>query len=79
MNYFYILRCKDGTLYCGAAKDLKAREQLHNLGKGSKYVLARGGGTIVYSEQFDTWSEALKREAAVKKWPRARKLALIKN
>ena len=38
MHYFYILRCKDNSLYCGYTNNLKAREALHNSGKGSKYV-----------------------------------------
>jgi len=79
MFYFYILKCKDGTLYSGSAKDLKEREAKHNSGKGSKYVYAHGGGKIVYSERFRSWGKALRREAAVKKLSRAKKLELIKN
>jgi len=78
MFYFYILKCKDGTLYSGSTKDLRQREQKHNSGKGSKYVFARGGGKIVYSEKFRLWSKTLKREAEVKKWVRVKKLNLIK-
>ncbi len=77
MPYFYILKCKDKTLYSGVTKDLKAREKLHNQGKGSKYVFSRGGGKIIYSEKYKTLSQALKREAEVKQWPRHKKLALI--
>ena len=78
MFFFYILRCKDESLYCGSTNDLKHREKLHNLGKGSKYVKSRGGGKIVYSEKFRTLSKALKREAEVKGWARAKKQKLIK-
>jgi predicted GIY-YIG superfamily endonuclease len=78
MFYFYILKCKDGTLYSGSARDLKEREAKHNSGKGSKYVYAHGGGKIVYSEKFRSWSKTLKREAEVKKWARIKKLNLIK-
>jgi len=77
MYYFYILRCKDGTLYCGSTNNISKREAMHNAGKGSKYVASRGGGEIVYSEKFKTINLALRREAAVKKWPREKKLALI--
>lgn len=77
MYYFYILQCKDKTLYCGYAKDLRLREIEHNSGKGSKYVRAKGGGKVVYSEKFETISEATKREAQVKKWTRVKKLELI--
>lgn len=78
MFYFYILECSDKSLYCGYTKDLKQRELDHNSGKGSKYVHAHGGGKIVHSEEFSTLSEALKREAEVKLWPRSKKLELIK-
>jgi predicted GIY-YIG superfamily endonuclease len=79
MFYFYILKCKDGTLYCGSAKNLEDRLAKHNSGKGSKYVISRGGGKIVYSENFRSWNKTLKREAEIKKWARAKKLQLIKN
>lgn len=79
MFYFYILRCSDSTLYCGTAKDLKKREKTHNSGKGSKYVWAHGGGKIIYSEKFRSIGKALSREITVKKWPRAKKLELIKK
>ncbi len=77
MFYFYILQCKDKSLYSGYAKDLKKRELEHNAGKGSKYVQSRGGGKIVYSEKFKSVSLVLKREAEVKKWVRQKKLQLI--
>ena len=79
MNYFYILKCKDGSLYSGSTKDLKNREVTHNSGKGSKYVFAHGGGKIVYHEKFRSWGKTLKREAAVKKLSRKEKLKLIKK
>lgn len=79
MYYFYILQCQDKTLYCGYAKNLKARELEHNSGKGSKYVRAHGGGKIIYSEEYATISDALKREAEVKSWTRQKKLLLIKK
>ena len=77
MHYIYLFRCKDGSLYCGSTNDLVKREATHNSGKGSKYVRAHGGGNIVYSEKFQTISEALQREAEIKKWPREKKLKLI--
>lgn len=79
MAYFYILKCKDGSLYCGSAKDLKQREAVHNSGRGSKYVRARGGGEIIYSEKIRGWGKTLSREAEVKKWPREKKLQLTKT
>jgi len=79
MSYFYVLKCRDGSLYCGSAKNLDDRERVHNSGKGSAYVRSRGGGKIVYSEKFRSWGKALKREAEVKKFSRVKKLLLIKK
>lgn len=79
MHFFYILRCRDKTLYSGTTNNIKNREAAHNQGKGSKYVRSRGGGKIVYFEKFKTLGKALKREAEVKKWLRSQKLKLIKG
>ncbi len=76
MFYFYILKCKDGSLYCGSTEDLKHREKLHNSGRGSKYVRSRGGGAMIYSERFRSRHKALRRETEVKRWSRAKKIAL---
>ena len=77
--YFYILKCRDQTLYCGITKDLNQRQRVHNSGHGSKYVRAHGGGRIKYSEIYKTIGEALRREIEVKKWPRVKKLELLKR
>jgi putative endonuclease len=77
MFYFYILRCKDGTLYCGSTNNLENRLKRHNTGRGSAYVKSRGGGVIVYSEGFATIGEAMRREIEVKKWTKAKKEQLI--
>lgn len=76
---FYILKCKDKTLYCGMSKDLINRTRLHNLGLGSVYVRTHGGGKVVYSESFKNMGDALRREIEVKKWPRSKKLELIRR
>lgn len=76
-NYTYILRCADDTLYCGWTNDLTARLSAHNSGKGAKYTRGRGPVTLVYSETFPTQSEAMRREAEIKKLSRAQKQALI--
>jgi putative endonuclease len=76
-HYFYFARCADGSLYAGSTNDLKAREAKHNAGKGAKYTRARLPITIIYSEEFATVNEALKREAEVKKWKREKKMEMI--
>jgi putative endonuclease len=77
--HVYLLKCRDGSFYCGIAKDVAARALQHNSGKGSAYVRSRGGGKIVYSERKKSLSSALKREIEIKKLPRGRKLSLIKS
>jgi len=77
MYYVYLLLCQDGSLYAGVASNLIRRFQQHTLGKGSRYVRSRKPVAIVYSERFRSKSNALKREAEIKKWHRAKKLALV--
>ena len=77
MNYVYILKCNDETLYTGWTTDLDKRLQTHNSGLGAKYTRARLPVTLVYSEEFEEKSDALKREAAIKKLTREEKLKLI--
>jgi putative endonuclease len=77
MYYFYMLRCKDGSLYSGIATNLAKRETTHNMGKGSKYVRSRGGGMLVYQEKYRTHAEAMRREYEVKRWPKIKKELLI--
>jgi putative endonuclease len=72
----YLLRCGDGTLYCGIAMDVAARLVLHREGKGAKYTRGRGPLELAYSEPCASKGEALKRERAVKRLSRAAKLRL---
>ncbi|MEF9951397.1 MAG: GIY-YIG nuclease family protein [Clostridium sp.] len=79
MNFIYILKCSDNTLYTGWTTDLLRRLKTHQSGKASKYTRARLPVEMVYSESFLTKSEAMKREAAIKKLKRHEKLTLISN
>ncbi len=74
--HLYLLRCGDGTLYCGIAVDVAARLAQHRAGKGAKYTRGRAPLELVYEEVCASRSEALKRERAVKRLPRTAKLAL---
>jgi putative endonuclease len=76
-HYCYILLCSDGTLYCGYTNDLVKRVNTHNQGKGAKYTRRRIPVKLVYSEEFKTKSEALKREHQIKKLSRKEKLKLL--
>ena len=73
----YILRCGDGSLYTGITTDVEKRLEAHRSGKGAKYTRGRGPLELAYREECGTHSDALKREAEVKRLPREEKLKLI--
>lgn len=79
MNYTYLLRCSDNTLYCGWTNDLHKRLASHNAGTGAKYTRPRTPVELIYYEVFDTKEEAMSREYAIKKLSRSAKLELCKN
>jgi putative endonuclease len=74
MWYVYILLCSDSSLYTGISTDPQKRFQTHLAGKGGHYTRAHKPIKIVYQEKVSTHSDALKREAEIKHWPRAKKL-----
>jgi putative endonuclease len=74
----YILKCSDGTLYTGATKDVIRRLEEHNSWTaGAKYTKMRRPVSLVYFESATTWSEACKREHAIKKLSRSEKIQLL--
>ena len=77
MNYTYMVRCSDGSLYTGYTTNLKRREKAHNSGKGAKYTRGRRPVTLVYFEEFETKEEAKRREAAIKKLSKEKKELLV--
>lgn len=78
MYYLYIVRCSDNSLYTGITLDVKRRIAEHNDSKkGAKYTKSRRPVTLVHSEMFDSKSEALKREAYIKKLSREEKNTLV--
>ncbi len=77
MNYTYIVKCADGTLYCGWTNHLKERVAAHNAGRGAKYTRSRRPVELVYYEEFAEKEEAMRREAAIKRMGRAAKMKLI--
>ncbi|HJW43915.1 MAG TPA: GIY-YIG nuclease family protein [Geothrix sp.] len=74
--WVYLLRCGDGTLYCGIALDVEARLDQHREGKGAKYTRGRGPLELIHREAFATRGEALRRERQIKGLRREAKLAL---
>lgn len=79
MFYVYILRCNDNTLYTGYTVNLDKRIQKHNRGLGAKYTRGRLPVKLVYFEEVDSKSEALKREYFIKSLKRNQKLDLIRK
>ncbi|MFA5104513.1 MAG: GIY-YIG nuclease family protein [Candidatus Margulisiibacteriota bacterium] len=80
MPYFvYILECGNNSLYTGITSDLDRRMKEHFSGKGCKYTSSFKAQKLRYAEEYDTRSQATKREAQIKGWTRTKKLALIKG
>ena len=77
MNYTYILKCKDGTLYTGWTNNIDKRLKDHNDGKGAKYTKVRRPVELVYYEEFESKEEAMKREYAIKQLTRKQKEELV--
>ena len=77
--YVYMLRCADGTIYSGYTTDPWRRTAAHNSGRGAKYTRSRLPVELVFIEDHPTKSEALKREAELKKLARAEKMLLIEQ
>ncbi|GGY09099.1 GIY-YIG nuclease family protein [Paludibacterium paludis] len=76
MSWFlYILECSDGSLYTGVTTDVANRYRAHASGRGARYTRGRPPRALRAVVAFDTRSEALSAECAVKAMPRAAKLA----
>lgn len=78
-HFVYMLRCADGTLYTGYARDPQAREKVHNAGRGAKYTAGRLPVSLVYSEPCESVGAALRRERQIKRRTRAGKEALLRG
>ena len=77
MHFVYILECADKTLYTGWTTCIEARLKAHNGGAGAKYTKTRLPVKLVYKEEFEDKSSALKREIEIKKLSRNQKFNLI--
>lgn len=80
----YIVECSDSTLYTGVTTDLDRRINEHNgagssANKGAKYTRVRRPVTLRYQEQCENRSAACKREAAIKKMNKTKKIELINS
>ena len=79
MYYTYILKCKDNTCYTGYTNDLEKRLKAHNEGKGAKYTKGRGPVELVYYEEYEDKSTAMRREWEIKQLSRSEKEKLIEQ
>jgi len=78
--HVYILVCADKTLYVGSTQDLLKRLHQHNnLKSGAHYTKIRRPVTLVYKEEVESFTEARRREAEIKRMKREEKMKLIKN
>ena len=77
MPYVYLLRCRDGSLYTGIAKDLTRRLAEHARGRASRYTRARLPVTLAWSRRVRTWRRALQDEHRLKALSRPQKDALV--
>lgn len=79
--HVYVLRCGDGSLYTGVARDLQRRLLQHNgeLAGGSRYTRGRRPVELVWSDTEVDRSAAQRREASIKKLRREEKLRLLQT
>ncbi|HEX4961346.1 MAG TPA: GIY-YIG nuclease family protein [Thermoanaerobaculia bacterium] len=77
MPYVYILRCGDGSLYTGIAKDLGKRLGEHQAGRASRYTRSHAPVTLVWSQEVESWSLALQEERRIKGLSRVRKEEMV--
>ncbi len=74
--YVYLLLCADGSVYTGWTLDVDRRVKTHQNGRGARYTRARRPVLLIYHERLSSRRAAMRREAEIKRWPRARKLRL---
>lgn len=77
MWFVYILLCADDSLYTGSTNDLEGRFEAHKNGKGGRYTRSHKPRRLIYSEEFTTKSEALRREIEIKSWDRLKKIKIL--
>lgn len=75
--FVYLVRCSDGTLYTGIARDVAARIAQHDAGRGARYTRGRGPLTLCATKRCRSKSEALRLELSIKRLPRAAKQQLM--
>lgn len=77
MPFIYILRCGDGSLYTGVARDVAKRLAQHRAGRASRYTRSHLPVTLVWSREVRSWSLALREERRIKAMRKADKEAFL--
>jgi predicted GIY-YIG superfamily endonuclease len=77
--YTYILKCSDGSFYVGHTENIPNRVQAHNAGQGAVYTKYRRPVVLLYTEDYPSKAAAAEREQRIKRWSRAKKIALIEG
>jgi putative endonuclease len=77
--FVYLLRCRDGSLYCGVTNNVANRLKEHNAGRGAKYTRSRLPVSLAYVESVMDKSSALRAEAKIKKMTRKAKEMLVQT
>jgi putative endonuclease len=76
-HFVYMVRCADGTLYTGYARNPQAREKVHNAGRGAKYTAGRRPVLLVFFKTYKSVGDALRAERQLKRRTRDKKEALV--
>lgn len=79
MWHVYLLRCEDDSIYTGITQEVDRRVQEHKTSQGGKYTRDSGVKELLYTEEYETRSEAASREGQIKGWRREKKINLIKH
>lgn len=79
MYYVYMLRCRDNSLYTGITNNLDSRLKKHNLGKASRYTRVRLPVDMVYAEECEDKSAALRREMEIKGYKKSEKEKMVRE
>jgi len=77
--WVYLLRCADGSLYCGWARDVERRLAAHQAGRASRYTRSRLPVELAWARPMPDRGAALREEARIKRLSRAAKLALVEG
>jgi putative endonuclease len=75
--FVYLLRCRDGSLYCGWTTDVDRRLASHRSGRGSRYTASRLPVELVLAQPMSDRSAARREEARIKRLTRREKLELV--